>query len=317
MTISVAVSPKIYDFARCAETRDIESDTCEIAHMFDWQDLHCFLAVARLGSMTAAATELGVDHATVGRRIARLESMIGVKLLVRLPRSTRLTEEGTAFVRTAGTMEEGAEAAIRSLRGQSGTIAGTVTVSALPVLAAFVIAPGLPGLIRGHPAIRVVLSATSTIASLERGEADIAIGFVRPKLPGRVVRRIGDLEFGLYGLPAFADRPSESWPLIGFETSLGDILQQRWLDSLASGRSFILRSNDVATQMQATRAGVGVALLPRFLGEADSVLARLETRLDPPVRPLWMSVHADVRRSAVVRAVMDHLANILGGIGGG
>lgn len=275
--------------------------------MFDWQDLRYFLTVARLGSMTAAAAELRVDHATVGRRVAKLEAAIGMKLMVRLPRATRLTEDGVALAGAAATMEQDADAVLRHLRGQTHGLSGTVTVSILPALAAFVVAPGLPALSARHPGIRLVLSATSSIASLERGEADIAIGFVRPDLPGRVVRRIGELPFALYGNPGFASCPPDRWAFIGFEDSLGDIPQQKWLTTFAAGRPFTLRSNDVTTQAQAARAGVGAALLPCFLGDADPGLIRLDANPLPAPRPLWMSVHADVRRSPTVRTVMDHL----------
>lgn len=281
--------------------------------MFDWQDLRFFLAAARLGSFTAAAAELDVDHATVGRRVARLESAIERKLVVRLPRSTRLTQEGRALADVAQAMEVQANAVVRHLRGHPGVTAAsvTVTVSVLPVLAAFLIAPSLPAFAQAHPHIHLVLSATSAIASLERAEADIAVGFVRPKLPGRIVRQAGALPLALYAAPGYAVQPQECWKFIGFEASLGGILQQRWLEDFASGRPFSLRSNDVVTQAQGARAGLGVALLPRLLGDAESGLKRVETQPEPPpARTLWMSVHADVRRSPAIRSVMAHVLNL-------
>lgn len=281
--------------------------------MFNWQDIRFFLSAARHGSLTAAASELGVDHATVSRRVARLEAAVGVKLLVRLPRSTRLTEPGAALAGAAGTMADAAEAVMRHIRGQVAELSGSVTVSALPALTAFVIAPSLPVLAGKYPRIRLVLSATAAIASLERGEAEIAIGFVRPELPGRVVRRIGDMPFALYGTPSLAALPPEGWTFIGFEESLGDIPQQKWLNNVSAGRPFALRTNDVVTQAQGARAGIGAALLPRFIGDADSGLVRLAADPLPQPRPLWMSVHAEVRRSAIVRAVMDHLVAVCAG----
>jgi len=97
---------------------------------------------------------------------------------------------------------------------------------------------------------------------------------------------------------------------IGFESSLGDIPQQRWLNTFAAGRPFTLRSNDVVTQAQGARAGLGVALLPRLPGDADPGLVHVKTHPEPPSRKLWMSVHADVRQSPAVRAVMEHLIEL-------
>lgn len=279
--------------------------------MFDWQELRYFLAADRLGSLTAAARELGVDHATVGRHVTRLEATIGVKLIDRLPRSIRLTEHGTALAVAAVPMEEGATAVTRHLRGQTSGPSGTVTVSVLPALSAFVIAPSLTTFADRYPAIRLVLSATSALASLERGEADISLGFVRPDLAGRIVRKMGELNLALYGAPALASAPPEAWRFIGFEDSLDDIPQQLWLTQFSAGRPFVLRSNDVATQAQAARAGIGIALLPCFLADANNDLIRLKIQPEPPSRPLWMSVHADVRRSPAVRAVMDFLVETI------
>lgn len=183
-------------------------------------------------------------------------------------------------------------------------------MSALPGIAALLIAPSLPQFIQRYPGIQLVLAATSTVTSLERGEADIAIGFVRPSLPGRVVRRVGELSFDLYSTADLAMRPPESWTFIGFEESLDDIPQQRWLRAFADARPFSLRSNDVATQMQAARAGAGIALLPRLVGNSAPDLVRLAAHPAPANRPLWMSVHADVRRSPIVRATLDHLATL-------
>ncbi|MCW0422131.1 LysR family transcriptional regulator [Xanthomonas sacchari] len=285
--------------------------------MFDWQDLHYFLATARLGSFTAAAAELGVDHATVGRRVARLEVAIERKLVVRLPRSTRLTKEGVVLAEVARSMEVKADAVVRHLHGHPGSAPVTVTVSALPVLAAFLIAPSLPSFSQVHPDIHMVLSATSAVASLERAEADIAIGFVRAKVPGRVVRQAGELALGLYACRDYGDTfPAERWAFIGFESSLDDIPQQRWLHAFADGRPFILRSNDVVTQAQGARAGVGIALLPRLIGDADPGLTRMKAHPETPRRKLWMSVHTDVRRSPAVRAVMTHLMEVCGGLPG-
>lgn len=285
-------------------------------NLFDWQDLHFFLATARLGSFTAAAAEMGVDHATVGRRVARLELSIGRKLVVRLPRSTQLTKDGEALAKVGQAMEGQANAIVRHLQCHPHGVPATVTVSALPILSAFLIAPSLPDFAKTHPEIQMVLSATSAVASLERAEADIALGFVRPTLPGRVVRQIGELSLGLYARDGYIDEQSDRWMFIGFESSLDDIPQQRWLAAFAADRPFALRTNDVVTQAQGARSGLGIALLPRLLGDADPGLVNLKTLPEPPARKLWMSVHGDVRQSAAVRAVMTHLIEICADLSG-
>lgn len=175
----------------------------------------------------------------------------------------------------------------------------------------FVRAFHLPTFTERHPLIRLVLSATSDVASLERGEADISLGFVRPDLPGRIVRQVGNVDFALYSSLAISAASPETWRFIGFEGSLEDIPQQRWLTQFAAGRPFVLCSNDVATQMQAAKSGLGVALLPDFLKAEETGMVRLDGDAQPLKRPLWMSVHADIRRSPAVREVMECLGDIL------
>lgn len=280
--------------------------------MLNWQDLQYFLAVAEHGSLSAAAQALGVDHTTVSRRVASLESGTGLKLIDRLPRSTRLTEQGLALVRAAAPMAVIANDVQRHVRGQGPGICGTVVISALPLLASLVIAPSLARLRCSHPQLQVVLSATAALASLERGEADLSLGLVRPEAQGRVVRKVGQLPLALYGHAGHAGTAPEDWVFIGFERSLEHIAQQRWLQDVAGARPFVLRSNDVQTQYQAVKSGLGLGLLPCLLGDADEQLVRLQVDAAPLTRTLWLSVHADIRKTPAVRVVMDHLIATFG-----
>lgn len=278
--------------------------------MTDWQDLHHFIVVARLGSLTAAAKALRVDHATVGRRVSSLEASLGLKLLERLPRSSRLTEAGIALAAIAQPMERFVDEVDRYARGAVG-LSGTVSVSTLALLASVLLVPSLPALRAEHPDLKIVLDTTSSVASLERGEADIAIGYVRPDEAGRIVRRVGQVRFGFYASPSYASVAPADRVFIGFEESLEHIPQHRWLQGFAALRPVVLRSNDVNTQQAAARAAVGVALLPCFVASNDSGLVRVEPLRAGDTRELWLSVHADVRRSPAVRRVMDHLIDVL------
>jgi DNA-binding transcriptional LysR family regulator len=278
--------------------------------MIDWQDLHHFLVVARTGSLTAASRELSVDHATVGRRIARLEAATGLKLIDRLPRSSRLTLQGADLAAAAAAFGDGAEAVLRHLRHAPDPLSGTVTISALPLLAAHVIAPSLAALRERHPALTIALTATSAVATLDRGDVDITIGYVRSEVDARIVRRLGEIRLGLYASTAHAARAPADWAFIMFEKALDHIPQQRWLARLGAGRRIALRTSDVATQIEAARTDVGVALLPSFLAERREGLVRVAAESMPPTLAVWMAVHVDMRRSPTVRAVMDHLATV-------
>lgn len=292
---------KIHDFIR---------DMCENAGMIDWQDIHHLVMLGRLGTISAAAKALRVDHATVSRRVASLEKSVGLKLVIRLPKECRLTKDGEALVTIASEMSDIADAVSRYTRSAGAPMSGTVTVSALPVLANTVIAPSLPMMRERYPALNLVLNATSSIVSLSKGEADIAIGFVRPETPASIVRKIGTLELGLYATEGLVSRPPEEWTFVGFEETLSHIPQQIWLGRFAGARQFVLRSNDVTIQHSVARGGLGAAILPRLLGDHDPQLRRIDVENAVAPRELWLSVHADMRKSPIVRAVMDYLIDL-------
>jgi len=278
----------------------------------DWEDLRFFLVLSRCGSLSAAARELDVDHATVGRRIAALEASLGLRLIDRLPRSRPLTEDGAAIAAAAERMEAIADEVLRRSRGAALTLAGAVRVSLPPVLATLCVAPRIETLRRVHPQLRLVLLASVGFAALDRGEADIAIRMSRPEEESAVARRVGAVRFGLYANADVAQRPEEEWKFVAFDESLDHLAQQRWLRKLAGARSIVFESNDLFAQQAAVRSGTGAAVLPDFMGDDDPALVALTIDPPPPKRDLWLIAYPDLRRSPAVRAVMDFLADCIG-----
>ena len=278
----------------------------------DWEDLRFFLVLSRCGSLSAAARELGVDHATVGRRIAALEASLGLRLIDRLPRSRPLTEDGAAIAAAAERMEALAEEVLRRSRGASLTLSGAVRVSLPPVLATLCVAPRIETLRRLHPQFKLVLLASATFAALDRGEADIAIRMSRPEEPDAVARRVGAMRFRLYASRDLAARPAEQWEFVGFDKSLGHLAQQLWLRKVAGARRIVFEANDLFAQQAAARAGAGAAVLPSFMGDEDAALVPMPIEPEPPKRDLWLIAYPDLRRSPAVRAVMDFLTDCIG-----
>lgn len=279
--------------------------------MFDWGDVRYALALARSGSLSAAARSLKVDHTTVARRVDSLETAFGVRLFDRLARGWRVTAEGEAFVAWAAGVEEEALALERRVRGLMGA-RGAVRISAPPVFASHFLAPRLQALRRTLPDIDIELVGETQAAHLNRREADIALRLSDPEDPGLVARRLATVRFSLYGAASYvAGTESAAWTFLRYDSSLDHVPQDRWTQAVAAGRPTILRTNDLATLHQAVRAGMGMAALPRFLGDQDPALVRISGLAEAPTRPLWLLVHPDVRRSPRVRAIIDALADII------
>jgi DNA-binding transcriptional LysR family regulator len=123
--------------------------------MFDWQDLKHFVVLARTGSLSAAAREMGCDHATVGRRVAALEKALGLRLILRLPRSTPLTQDGKMIAGLAAEIENQSHAIVRHARSAGETPQTQVRISAPPSIAARVIAPEIAKFLSGFSAYYV------------------------------------------------------------------------------------------------------------------------------------------------------------------
>jgi len=275
-----------------------------------WDDVGYFLAVARQGSLSAAARLLGVEHATVARRVGALEARIALRLFDRLPRAWVLTREGQALLAPAERLEQEALAFARAALAGNAKL-GPVRVSAPPLLASHFLVPRLAARAAQWAGIELELVGEVRNADLHRREADVALRLMRPEAPGLAGRRLGHLAFRLYGTADWAGRAPADWRFIGYGDSLRESPQQRVLERLAAGRPFLLRSNDLAALYQACRSGLGLAMLPRFLAGADPVLHELASEATPVRREIWCVLHPDVRRSPRVRLIADAIAELL------
>jgi DNA-binding transcriptional LysR family regulator len=278
--------------------------------MADWEDLHHFVTLAREGTLSAAARTLGVDHATVARRVAALEQSTGLKLVDRRARATSLTDDGKRIAAVAAPMEEAAFAVGRAAQAAKPGIDGQVSVSAPPNFASSVIAPQLTRLRQQHPGIRIKLIGEKRQASLGRREADVALRLMRPVEAGLFVRKIGSFGFSLYGAPGYLEKtPPHAFAFIGYDASMADSPQEVWLRTIVGEREVVLRTNDLETQVAAARSGLGIAALPHYLGDRDPGLQRHVVTGKSISREIWLAVHRDLRQVPAVRAVMEFLVS--------
>lgn len=282
---------------------------CEIAGM-DWEDLRHLAAVGRVGSLSGAARALGVDHATVGRRVAALEARTGLRLLERRGRGTTLTEAGERVAALAFDMEDRALAVERLAQAERQPPVVEVVVSVPPSLAMFMLVDSLADLRRAQPSITVTLRGEAALVSLARREADLTLRLQASSEATSVARKLGELAYGLYAAADYPHGPGGDWSLVSYDAEMDRLPQQDWLKTFAAGRPVGFRSNDMSILQPAARAGLGVALLPCFMADGDPSLRRWSSD-KPPNRGLWLAVHEDLRRSTAVRAVGDHLAQVI------
>lgn len=277
--------------------------------MADWQDLHHFLRLASEGSLSAAARALGVEHATIARRVAALEADLGVRLIDRRGRRLMLTPEGERVAAAAARMETAAQA-IDRLRVAGNELNGEVTISAPPSYAQYKLMDRLAGLRARFPGLRLRILGETRYASLDRREADIAIRLSRPDRGDFTARRIGAFAMRLYGSPAYLKSQSpQDWDFIAYDESMDEAPQQRQLKSRAGSRAYAVRASSLDMQASLVRLGAGIAMLPDFIAEGDDQLAEAEPDQPALVREVWLAVHSDLKDAPAIRAVMDALAD--------
>lgn len=276
----------------------------------DWSDLHILAAIADHGSLAGAGRALGLHHVTIGRRLGELEAALGVKLVDRLPRRAALTDAGEEIAAIAHRMADLADEAARRGRGGRQSIRGSVSISAPPVFASESLAPGLAPLLAAHPELAVTLHSSASLASLARGEADIAVRLKPPEEPGLIARRLTSVDLALFATPEIAATASETWRFVAFGEGLMHTPHGRWFEHYIADRPVVLRSDDVHAIRAAARAGIGVAMLPAGRWGRDDGLVIVDDAA-PPARDAWLVVHPDIRRSPAVRAVMDHITAML------
>lgn len=276
--------------------------------MLDWEGLHYLAALAKTGTLSAAARQLRVEHATVSRRIASLEETLGLRLLDRRGRKVLLTADGERVAAMALRMEENVLAAERLALSARTGLGGTVTLSVPPALAAAKLVVSLVALQRSHPGLMLQVLGEHREAALHRREADIAVRLSRPVDGELTAMKLGEIAFHFYASRDYLNSTlPEQWSFVGYDDSMADSPQMKRLRAYACDREIRFVANSSDLQLAAVRAGAGVGILPDFMAGNDPALSRLDETGEPMRREVWLVVHTDLRRSAAVRAVMEAL----------
>lgn len=283
--------------------------------VFDWNDLRYLAAIARSGSLTAAARELGVKHTTVGRRLEALEEALGTKLLVRGPDGVTLTDLAKEILPLVDEMAARADAIQRRVTSDD-RIAGGVRVATTDTLGEFLLRE-LPSFHERHPELTIEILASSRSYDLLRGEADVALRVADVTSPELLVRKLGRTGWSLYASAAYVAKrggivdPDDlrGHDAVGFATTLrwpGAL----WLDERAQGIHFVLRANTMMTAVRAVAAGIGLSVLPCFLASIEPLLVRLTPRVLGST-PMMLLVPRDLARVPRVRAVLDWITGLV------
>ncbi|WP_157017895.1 LysR family transcriptional regulator [Mesorhizobium xinjiangense] len=282
---------------------------------FSWDDLQFFLAVARTGQLSAAARKLRTNHATVSRRIDRLENALATKLFERNPRGYLLTSAGEKLVERAEAMEREATVVESDVAGAATSVSGVVRISTLEGFGNFFLADRLPDLAQSLPGLSIELLIIQQIVSLSRREADISVSLSPTGTGSHHCEKVT-----LYRLFLYATRDYlENHPPVRRRSDLAahrfigyieDMIFTPGLDyhrEILPGSRAFYQSSSIHAQLAATRKGLGLCVMPHFMARHYPDLVPVlpkEIHLD---RHYWCIVHQDVAYTPRIRMLTDFI----------
>lgn len=283
---------------------------------FNWALIQSFLAALEHGSLMGAARATGVSQPTLGRHIAELESQLGLVLFERTGRGLNATAQALALAEAAHTMQDGAARFSRLASGAGQAVQGRVRLSASQPVACFLLPPVLGRMRQALPEVVVELVVSNSVSNLLMREADMALRMVRPEQSSLVAQRIGQMPLRACASHSYLERrgtPQQAAELLAHDVITGDRNTEiedgfTAMGFASSALRHGLRTDDLNAQWAAVQAGLGVGFMSEHLIRQDPQVHPILPMIALPVLPIWLTVHRELRTSALMRAVYDFLA---------
>lgn len=291
----------------------------------NWDDYRFFLAVARTGRLSAAGKLLGVDHATVSRRIQALEAVLETMLFDRSPSGYALTDEGAQLVTHAEQMETATISAENATFNQELGISGTVRIGVPEGVATYIVVQAVQKLCEHYPRLEVQLIALPRKFSLSKREADVVIAVSRPETGRLRIQKIADYSLHLYGTEKYLSK----FPAIEKTSDLQRVRGVGYVPELIFDKQLDyiplvdptfrphLTSTSVHVQLEAILNGAGVGIVHDFMAERHADLVPVLPDEISFTRTFWSVVHQDYAEIERIRictnAIVSHMRFVLQG----
>ncbi len=284
----------------------------------NWDDVRIFLAVARTGQILAASKRLGLNHATLSRRLTSLEEALKSRLFVRRTNGCELTAEGEVFLASAERMETEMLSVQANLGRTDTAIAGTVRVGAPDGFGVSFLAPRMGRLIERHPELKIQLVPVPRSFSLSQREADIAITLERPEQGRLVSAKLTDYTLGLYASRSYAEvngQPANVEALkqhrrIGYVEDLIFSQSLNFTGEVMRNWNAAFEISSATGQTEAVLSGAGIGILHDYIARQNPELVRILPDISIR-RAYWTTFHESARELVRVRTVSDFLQELV------
>ena len=275
----------------------------------NWDDFRLVRAISEARSLVGAADALGLNHSTIFRRLGQIEADLGRPLFERSRTGYAPTTAGVEMVALANRMSDGVVEFERRLAGQDERPRGELRVTTTDSLFATVLAPVFASFRVAYPEIRLDIIVSNAALNLSRRDADVAIRATSEPPDTLVGRKISAMPWGVYARRgsdlAKVDPLGPDALYVGFAPPMDEIDAATWIARTIPAARVVARVNTMYVAALSAAAGLGLAVLPRVVGDAMPELVRLEADI-PSNAALWLLTHADLKGAARVRAFMDH-----------
>jgi DNA-binding transcriptional LysR family regulator len=283
----------------------------------DWDDVRMFLAVARSGQILAASKRLGINHATLGRRMTALEDGLKTRLLIRRTNGCTLTAEGEVLLAAAERMETEMLSAQARTGRTDAAISGTVRIGAPDGFGVSFLASRMGRLTRRHPDLKVQLVPVPRSFSLSQREADIAITIERPEQGRLISSKLTDYTLGLYAAKNYLDSEGEpktaeelrQHPRIGYVEDLIFSPSLNFTGEVMRDWDAGFEISSAIGQTEAVRAGAGIGILHDYVARQYPELVRILPDFTIR-RSYWTTYHETSRDLLRLRTVVDFIREL-------
>lgn len=282
--------------------------------MDKWDELRTATWLARLGTISATAAQLGVHRATVVRHIDALEEALGGKLFQRHAKGYQPTEAGLDMLQVSAAAEEQFQALAGRTRGRGAQVSGELVLTSIAMLAP-ILAPALAKFRALNPDCTVRYEASERAFELAYGEAHVAVrAGPRPQHPDNVVQPLFELRSALYAHRSYIethghpqlDQDYSAHHFVGDADPSSNSTLSKWMRTGFPQAQVAFSTPHWAVAQAAVQAGLGIGFLPVRLAQSAELV-----QVHPPKPawdvPFWLLTHVDLHRTPKVQAISSLL----------
>ena len=279
--------------------------------MLSWDDFRYVKAIAERRSLAGAAEVLSVNHSTVFRRLGQIERELGSRLFERGRAGYALTPSGEEMVRLAERLGEDIVAFERKVTGQDLRPSGELRVTCSDMVLLHLLTGVFAGFRRAYPEIVIDVVISNNILNLSKRDADVAVRATYQTPEALTGQRIARVAWAVFGSKARQELPFDlrsdvrksDW--IAFSDHNAVSRATKWLKEHGGETRIVYKVNSLLGLAEAVVGGIGLALLPCFIGDSTPGLARLCPPIADIEGELWLLAHPDLRNTARVRTFLD------------